>query len=324
MNHVTYAVREIAKHGTDRQWWRKRFLTHVVGRYFSATSHDSDSIVDQDWDNAIILDACRADLFQEVYEEDPLPGELRTRQSVQSATPGFLTENFGDDTYHDTVYVTGNPFVQTKLAADTFHAVDHVWRDNWDETVGTVRPEHVVERALAASERYPNKRLLVHFNQPHTPFIGERRLDGRGMNGVRESALGNDGPDPQERPPTPFELLGSGEASYDDVWAAYRDNLAVVWPATRKLLNELPGLTRVTSDHGNALGERAWPFPIRVYGHPLNVTIPSLTTVPDLVYENGARREIRADEPEHTGAESEELQVGTADRLRDLGYLPDA
>ena len=32
--NLRYALGEVREHGTDREWWRKRFLTHVVGRYF--------------------------------------------------------------------------------------------------------------------------------------------------------------------------------------------------------------------------------------------------------------------------------------------------
>jgi len=44
------------------------------------------------------------------------------------------------------------------------------------------------ERALAARDEYPNKRLIIHFVQPHIPFIGDVRLDGMDTWRVRERA----------------------------------------------------------------------------------------------------------------------------------------
>lgn len=314
---LRYVVDELRKHGTDAQWWRKRFLSRVVSPYFTRMSRPpADPLTSMEWDNIILLDACRYDLFKEVLAEHPLPGTLSSRRSVQSGTPGYLAENFAGETFHDIVYVTANPYVTTELPNDTFHAVDPVWEDGWDDDLQTVRPEIMRERALAAAERYPNKRLIVHFNQPHIPFIGDERIESRGIGGIRETALGNEGPDPAQRLRTPFEQLGAGDVTYDEVWAAYRANLEVAWDEIETLVDSLSGLTAVTADHGNAMGERAWPFPIRVYGHPLGILIPALTTVPWHTVQNGDRKSITAEQPVETTDVSED----TEERLRMLGY----
>jgi hypothetical protein len=311
-----YALSEIGKHGTDRTWWRKRFLTHVVSRYFTGPGRpDADPVVDEDWDNLVILDACRYDLFEAVYDENPLPGSLGERTSVQSGTPGFLAENFGSGEFHDVVYVTGNPYVNTDLPEDTFHAVVSVWRDDWDDDDQTVLPDVMAERTLEVAAEYPDKRIISHFLQPHAPFVGDVRVGERDLCAIRERALGNENATTNYR--TPFEMLEAGEASYDEVWAAYRSNLELAWPAVRHLLAELEGLTVVTSDHGNAMGERAWPFPIRVYGHPLGVLIPALTRVPWLTHRNGDRKEVTAEPPQQ---EENDVAVETKERLRMLGY----
>jgi hypothetical protein len=313
---IRSALGEIRQHWRDTQWWRKRFLTHVVSRYFDVVGHDGTPLIEEDWDNLLLLDACRYDLFEEALAEYSLDGTLSKRTSIETGTPGYLAENFGDGQFHDIVYVTANPYVNTKLADDTFHAVDPVWDDSWDDDLQTVLPETMADRALAAAEKYPDKRLLVHFNQPHAPFVGEHRLDGKKVNAIREVALGNDRPDARDRLRTPFEQLGAGERTYDEVWTAYRSNLLRAFPAVERLLDELSGLTAVTSDHGNALGERAWPFPLRVYGHPLGIPIPALTEVPWLVSQNGDRKDVTVEAPSETGDITEE----TEQRLRMLGY----
>ncbi|WP_176450667.1 hypothetical protein [Halorubrum ezzemoulense] len=311
-----YALSEIRKHGTDRTWWRKRFLTLVVSRYFSGLGRpDADPVIETEWDHLIILDACRFDLFKAVYDDNQLPGTLNRRKSVQSGTPGFLAENFGDGTFHDIVYVTGNPYVDTNLPDGTFHAVESVWEDGWDDERQTVLPETMAKRTLDVAERYPDKRIISHFIQPHAPFVGDVRLGQRETFAIREHAMGNEGSVQRHR--TPFEMLESGEASHEQVWEAYRSNLEFAWPAVNRLLAELPGLTAVTSDHGNAMGERAWPFPVRVYGHPLGVLIPALTDVPWLTNTNGPRKEITPEPPQSVDTEIDER---TTERLQTLGY----
>lgn len=313
---IRHAFSEIKKHGSDRTWWRKRFLTHVVSRYFTGPGRpDSDPITEREWDNLIILDACRHDLFAEVFEKNHLPGELTKRTSVQSGTPGFLAETFDDEQLHDVVYVTGNPYVNTDLPNDTFHAVESVWKDGWDDELQTIHPETMADRTLGIADEYPNKRIISHFLQPHTPFVGEQTLGQRDTFAIREQALGNS--EATNRHRTPFEMLNAGEVTRDEVWTAYRSNLEFAWPAVNRLLEELPGLTAVTSDHGNALGERAWPFPIRVYGHPLGILIPALTDVPWLTHTNGERKTVRADPPK---SDHQELDEATNERLRMLGY----
>lgn len=311
---LRYALGEIAKHGLDRTWWRKRFLTHVTSRYYAFRGVDSDPITGEDWDNLLILDACRYDLFEEVYEANDLPGDLSKRKSVDTATPGFLEKTFDGETFHDIVYVNANPYLRIVLDREQFHAVEDVWEDAWDETEQTVMPSVMAERALAAAERYPDKRLIVHFLQPHYPFVGETRLGKRQVFSAREHALGNDG---VVQDSTPFQRLERGEVSYDDLWAAYRSNLEAALPAVTELMESLHGKTAVTSDHGNALGERASPFPIRVYGHPLGTYIPALTEVPWLVTTDGERKDVTAEPPVETDRSVDE---DTEERLRMLGY----
>ena len=317
---LRYVLGEVREHGTDREWWRKRFLTRVVGRYFDRFPPAGRSrVVDREWDTLLLLDACRYDLFEAALGDHPLPGELSMRRSMASGTPGYLAANFAGGTFHDVVYVTANPYVSTELPAGTFHEVVPVWRDGWDDELATVPPETVAEAAREAAAEHPDKRLVVHFNQPHTPFIGEERIEGRGMANLRARAVG-EGRATDAR--TPFERLGAGELDRETVWRAYRSNLDRALPVVGSLLEEFGGLTAVTSDHGNALGERAWPFPIRVYGHPLGVLVPALIEVPWFTHSTGERRETRAEPPVATDTDPGERQVDeeTRARLRDLGY----
>ena len=80
--------------------------TRLLQKYFQARGHDGIDIMDRDWDNLLILDACRYDLFDEVF---PHNGNLDSIVSRGSDTPEFLESNFVGRSFHDTVYVSANP-----------------------------------------------------------------------------------------------------------------------------------------------------------------------------------------------------------------------
>lgn len=312
--NVGYALSEIRKHGTDRTWWRARLFSRVLSRYYAVRGNPGERLVDADWDNAVVLDACRYDLFAETYGDFDLPGELGERTSRASATPGFLRENFDGESFHDIVYVTGNPYVATELSDAQFHSVEHVWKDGWDDEVGTVTPETMRRATLDAASDFPDKRIVSHFMQPHTPFIGQHEIGDRDHFTIRDRALGDESTVRDAL--TPFERLEVGDLSADDVWRAYRSNLEHALPAVGDLLDSLQGKTVVTSDHGNGMGEFASPFPIRVFGHPEGILVPPLTRVP---YFEGAwedRKGTTAEPPATTREPSEDV----GDRLRMLGY----
>lgn len=63
------------------------------------------SVVDEDWDNLIILDACRYDVFRNHVD---LPGKTKQKVSKGSATSEFIVENFKNRDLSDTIVITGN------------------------------------------------------------------------------------------------------------------------------------------------------------------------------------------------------------------------
>lgn len=270
---------------------------------------DGVDIFAEEWDTLIILDACRYDLFT---KRSTLPGEPEVRYSRGSGTAEFLRGNVANRDLRDTVYVTANP--QLYRYRDDFkarfHDVIHVWmEDGWDEHYGTVLPETTTQYALDAAERYPDKRLLVHYLQPHYPFIG---ADTEFDKGHLEA------PDKGDS----FWLrLTSGELAVapEVVWDAYAKNLDFVLPYVESLLEEFEGRTVVTSDHGNLINERVFPIPMRVWGHPKGIHVEHLIKVPWLVSEAGTRKTITAEDPARAEQTVDEEVV--TDRLESLGYV---
>lgn len=268
---------------------------------------DGIAVMDEDWDNLLILDACRYDMFERVNE---LPGTLRCRVSKGSESRQFMRRNFAGRTFHGTVYVTANPHAE-RLSDKTFHFIDKVYADHWDDDAGVVRPEVVVETAREAADAYPQKRLIVHFMQPHAPYLGPH---GR-------TVEHNVTQDPSEEVRAVWANIRYGltDTTIADVRRAYVENLELVLEHVAALRDALDGKIVVTADHGELLGDRLRPIPVRGYGHPPGLRVPALVRVPWLELPSESRREIRSAPPQSTEADLDRTTLER--RLADLGYL---
>lgn len=134
-----------------------------------------------------------------------------------------------------------------------------MWNRDFDDDAGTVPPQAMVDAAREASEEFPNKRLIIHFMQPHGPFIG--------------SSISN-------------------AETEDRYWKAYDEHLSYVLEYVHDLLDTLSGKSIITGDHGQIS-----PGPIRdalgVGGHKPRLRHPGLVQVPWATV-NGDRRSITA------------------------------
>jgi hypothetical protein len=298
----------------DRLWWRRIAFPYAARTIHNYLPHHGIDLSNEDWDNLIILDACRYDMFA---GQSDLPGKLSKRTSAASSTPEFLQNNFKNSDFSDTVYVTANPQVNVHLD-DEFFEVINVWEDHWDDELHTVMPDIMAEETIAAYESYPNKRLISHFIQPHYPFIGEIGQQELNIHSGMELSKRLATDDKTQRDQLSiWEQLYEGSVSVDIVWKAYRENLDITLPHIKQLINKFQEYTVVTSDHGNALGERAWPIPSKLYGHPSGIRIAALTDVPWLVTNTETRKDINE---ENSSSASLDHQEVVSQRLADLGY----
>ena len=256
---------------------------------------DGNKIMNRDWDTCILLDACRYDYFQ---QENPYDSFKLTKEvSVGTDSKEFIKTVFSDREFHDTVYVTGNPFVSL-LERDTFHNV--IIDDTWD--VGNSQPTagQVTEAAVRAHEEYPNKRIIVHYMQPHFP------VHDPDFNYMNEGITYRK----SQHWPTGI--------SRSELRDGYRANLNYVLSHVTEFINKISGKVVITADHGEMLGERATPIPVRTYNHFESLYVSELVNVPWLEIEDGSRREIYAEPPvESVGTQTSDEMTS---RLEALGY----
>ncbi len=270
-------------------------------------------LMDEDWDYLVILDACRYDYFEKIYDEY-LTGKIHSAVSCASDTREWMKKTFKNK-HDDIIYISANPHINSKgvdvanVGFDPracFHKIVDVWDFGWDEKVGTIPPEEVNQAAMAAKLAYPDKRLIIHYFQPHAPYLcpidhpGEAVLpyNDLGMSVsflrnriIRQVWLAFSGRETllnkmvwqirrklyQKAPLRPIdaELRKIGTVG---VLRAYECNLRRVLVCVGKLSKCLSGKIVITADHGELLGEEnEWGH--RPYHHVRKlVEVPYLET----------------------------------------------
>lgn len=269
-------------------------------------------IMKEKWDYLIVLDACRYDYFKMHYS-NYLNGKLEARLSLGSDTLEWCKKNF-QGVYRDVIYISANPIINSKVpvhgfyAKKHFHTVVDVWDGGWDEEIGTVHPKKVNEYVLRILDEYPNKRLIIHYMQPHGPYLCLRKLHKHVLQQLKriqmekkhgsliprlksfirwraEKILGKifgqllvwKFADLLRYPPTdPIEAVVR-YYGIEILRRAYEENLKIVLSYVSRIINKLSGRIVVTSDHGELLGEN------NMFGHPSGAKIPILIIVPWLI-----------------------------------------
>lgn len=293
---ITHALNSLPNRAGDRAFWIA-VAEHLLAEYYDRFPLVGIDVMEQDWDTLILLDACRYDLFEE-ERPDSWPAALRV-QSRAGHTSGFYRENFTEGPYLDTVLVTSNP-KSVKERGDAFHDVVKVYEREWDEERGTVMPDAMARATIEAHEKYPEKRIISHWLQPHYPFVGG---DGGAYDFNNESIWSD---------------VIRGNLAPEEVYEDYAATLKLAIPYVQEVLDAVEGRVVISADHGNAFGERPWFYPFPLYGHPPGIDHSSVVDVPWAVMDCGPRREI-------TEGESRIVDAGNDDevkeRLASLGYV---
>lgn len=288
---------------------------------FQATHEDAVDVMSQDWDYLLLLDACRYDVFEDVNWID---GELDYVISAGSHSEEFCEVNFAGEMFYDTVYVTANAF-GARIGDGVFHDLIYTGEEIDEDYVGwhafseRMEPRTVYEATLDAVKRYPNKRVIAHFMQPHTPYFGDKADE------IRER-VADDGLIVRSRQPEKVEQYSlddenvvvslteaaeRGYVSHEEIKEVYVENLRLVLEHVESLVSELNGKIVISSDHGEYLGENG------KLGHPKYSYGEVVRKVPWLVIDSEERLEITdAQSTQRSEVTDEDIE----EHLRDLGY----
>lgn len=268
--------------------------------------YSQENVFEYDWDVLILLDACRLDLLQEVESQYDFlkQAEQDSVYSPSGFSSGWMEATITRElasSLADTIYVTGNPHTEFINATDELARLDEVWRDEWDDDLGTIPARALTDRAIWHWRNADAGRMIVHYMQPHFPSVPcpdlKSELD---LDKIGSSWSGN-----------VWDQLRQGELDQERVWDAYRQNLEYVLNDLEILLQNLDAEQVVISaDHGNAIGEYGF------YGHG-KIPLRCVREVP--WYQTSATDSKTYDPPKpNTDGESDR---NIESKLQALGYM---
>lgn len=298
-------VRRRVKHDPKKTlpWLGLRLYERFLARPTTLFDRSRTNIFTRDWDILLVLDACRTDLIEEVESEYDFLSNGDEITSTGSNSPLWMRRTFTDehaDEMAETAYVNANPHSEFELNAADFRQLDDVWKYAWDESLGTVPPRPVTDRAIATWREFDPDSMIVHYMQPHAPFVDNPTL-GSELNLDRIGEKWNE---------NIWELLQKGDISKEEVWTAYKDNLRSVLDDVELLLESVDAQKVViTADHGNAIGERGF------YGHKTSLVDPVLR-VPWYETTANKQNEYEPTQEQEVPAEMREVES----QLSALGY----
>jgi len=282
-------------------------------------------VMEKDWDNLILLDACRYDIFKNVNR---IEGDLSKVVTPASHSDEFIMSNFNGHELHNTVYITANPHADKTLNEEVFHNVLKTYSTtrHIDREVEEHYPETVSEIVYKNYDKYSDKRLIIHYMQPHTPYLGKfaKKTRKRLVRSENISFKRDSGVSIQKARKTNKlykDMLGAAADNHitnKELRHMYEENLELVLNEVENLLDTIEGKTIITADHGELLGNPSYYFPrTQKYGHPKQTYVPELNVVPWLSIESKNRRDIVSDKPKSVDKVSEEV---LNNQLEALGY----
>jgi len=238
-------------------------------------------ILDEEWDILIILDACRYDVF-ELFND--ISGTLEPRYSLGSCTEEWVYNNF-DRECKDIVYVSGNAWVSewklnNKLKIENpFYRLIEVWDWAWDEKINAVHPSSVTRASIQAMDENPDKRFIIHYLQPHSPFLSFKKRVGRGnlrdyLQDKNKRFLTRE--ELQKLEGMVWQYVGD-KVNVEEVREGYIANFLIVLEEVKKLIENIntDKVVYITSDHGEMLGYKGETF-----GHGKGIVNEALRKVP--------------------------------------------
>lgn len=323
-------IREYITKGLCNPRGAAQFVCRRVGVGLSSRGLLGTHVFERDWDVLVLLDTCRVDALRAVADEYPFLGDVGSLRSVGATSSEWIGATFDRsrrDELRETAYLAANGYADFILesggdpeqfvgpapptyfhrgawdfaSADDCGRVEHLWRyergDGESELghdEGHAPPRYGTDRAIAVGREGEFDRLIVHYSQPHHPYVSRALAENRAL---RE----------HERDPFSY-LRGGGDRR--EVLKAYLADLRYVLDEVALLAENIDGDMVVSADHGEAFGE------LGVFGHPAGSLLPVVRTVP---WARVGARDGGGYQPEFDPEHASER--GVADQLEALGYV---
>jgi hypothetical protein len=138
--------------------------------------------IEQDEFAIVVLDACRYDMFLEAYDQY-VSGDPSPAWSAAGWTGKYVERTWRGQ--YDLTYLGAATHVSDhsfELRNREYRPSEHInrivklWNTDWNPVYGTVHPEEVTNAALAEASRDVPTRVVVHYMQPHAPYIGDTKI----------------------------------------------------------------------------------------------------------------------------------------------------
>lgn len=278
-----------------------------TGIYRSKSCKDGTCLFEFEWDVLIVLDACRVDLVDCVDSDYDWIDDYGSIKSVGGDSYTWMKNTFSEEhaeKINNTAYVTANPHSEkvfnrhNSIDISDFQVLRELWKSEWNSNIGTVEPGVVSDHGITIKRNKDPQRLILHYMQPHFPSIPDPMGSNINLDNISWDW-------------SVWEQLKQGEVTSNKVWEAYENNLRYVLGSVDIILHNIDAEhVLVTSDHGNALGERGY------FGHG-NYPVPAVTNVPII---RTSAENTAGYSPEINAESGEVNDQDTRDRLRALGY----
>lgn len=293
-----------------------RIHTEVHCSRLTAQEQNIDDLRSEDEWMLIVLDACRFDYFDDLFDQY-FEGKSEPVCSVAHDTFEFGRLCWPEQ-YDDVSYISGTPVINSgdvefgdeglNALYDGYTPSDHldivdIWKEGWNPDLGVCPPEPVTDAALADSA----DKKVVHYAQPHTPYIGEEQELGY--------TSGRHGRPTGGRPTDEliWNRVREGEITQERLHELYESNLnRVLSEVCRLVMGTETDRIIITSDHGEALGE------YRMLAHPRKEH-PHIRTVPWAEVSGVSPEAELGDVNAYESGQGGERDLD--EYLKDLGYL---
>jgi hypothetical protein len=330
MDFKNYELSDIHKGIKNPNRTKEEIINIISNLIFNFKAKTSVDIMSEDWDNLIILDACRYDVFFEVIcDFDGISGSMDYRITKASRSKQFYQKNFDSIEFYDTILITANANVEH--ISDLFFKTVKTYglEDRYSESSARKYmgfwPDIVSEESIRQHKKHPDKKLVIHFMQPHAPFISETAIEAyekiRDQHDVgvkRADLMFENRPEFDNRFKAVSKHVGSwydlrreGYISQELLKNLYAENINLVLKYVRNIINSVDGKTIITSDHGEFLGENGR------FGHPSYMGEIEVRQVPWFTVENLSRRKVSFGSP--VGSTKIDANI-VNNNLKALGY----